>query len=302
MAKADRTRAPKGAATSIEKALDVCEALSQAQQGLSVSELARTLKLPPATTHRLLAVLKRRDYVQQDEQTSRYELTLKMLDLSFRALGRSELRLHAYPALREYVLRTGVRAFMAVPRAGEVTYVWSTGPDAVAMHTTYGREMPGHCALYFDAGSARRLSCLRLERKGGVSGGAAMLSASSGLPAATERSAAGAPATGRGVTDDRAAGSRAAGDRTAAERTSASERVIRFGDAGVVAAGAQRMNCTCAPVYDYTGREVARVGLFAHDDTEQALLGTFHRDAWELARNISLRLGSLAAQSMADTA
>lgn len=296
MAKADRTRAPKGAATSIEKALDVCEALSQAQQGLSVSELARTLKLPPATTHRLLAVLKRRDYVQQDEQTSRYELTLKMLDLSFRALGRSELRLHAYPALREYVLRTGVRAFMAVPRAGEVTYVWSTGPDAVAMHTTYGREMPGHCALYFDAGSARRLSCLRLERKGGVSGGAAMPSGGAGL-AATERPAAGVPAAG-----DRATGDRVAGDRAASNRATASERVIRFGDAGVVAAGAQRMNCTCAPVYDYTGREVARVGLFAHDDTEQALLGTFHRDAWELARNISLRLGSLAAQSMADTA
>ena len=89
----------QAALTSIEKALDVCEALSMAPAGQSVSELARALKQPPATVHRLLAVLKRRGYVQQDEETSRYRLALKMLDLSFRVLGRSELRLHAYPCL-----------------------------------------------------------------------------------------------------------------------------------------------------------------------------------------------------------
>jgi hypothetical protein len=235
--------------TSIEKAFDVCETLSQAPLGMSVSELSRMLKLPPPTTHRLLGVLKRRGYVQQDEETSRYRLTLKMLDLSFRSLGRSELRLHAYPALREHVLRTGVRAFLTVPRAGEVTYIWSTGPDAVAMHTVYGKEMPGHCSLYFDAGSARRLSCLKLER--------------------------------------------------AADVKDAPARLLRFGEGRTAP---QRMICTCAPVYDYTSREVARVGLFAHDVTEDALLRDYHRDAWELARIISLRLGSLAAHSMADIA
>jgi IclR family transcriptional regulator, KDG regulon repressor len=261
------TQAPgssrQAALTSIEKALDVCEALSMAPDGHSVSELARVLKQPPATVHRLLAVLKRRGYVQQDEETSRYRLALKMLDLSFRALGRSELRLHAYPALREYVLRTGVRAFLALPRAGEVTYIWSTGPDAVAMHTAYGKQMPGHCAMYFDAGSARRLSCLRLER--------------------------------------------------AADVREAGTKVIRFGDpantanaaagaAGSAGSGCQRLTCTCAPVHDYTGREVARVGLFAHDVTEDALLAGHHRGAWELARLISQRLGSVAAPAVADSA
>ncbi len=254
----DTSHAPRpDPQTSIEKAFDICETLSQAPLGMSVTELSRALKLPPPTTHRLLAVLKRRGYVQQDEETSRYRLTLKMLDLSFRSLGRSELRLHAYPALREHVLRTGVRAFLAVPRAGEVTYIWSTGPDAVAMHTVYGKEMPGHCSLYFDAGSARRLSCLKLER--------------------------------------------------ASDVKDSSARLLRFGEnrpgvPAVANAAPQRMTCTCAPVYDYTSREVARVGLFAHDVSEDALLRDYHRDAWELARIISLRLGSLAAHSMADIA
>src|SRR5690606_19194084 len=131
---------------------------------LSIAELRRQLRLPASTIHRLLTALKRRGYVHKDEETTRYRLSLKMLDLSFRLVGRSELRLHAYPVLRESVLRTGWRAFLATAGDGEVTYVWSTGPDAVAMHTVYGRPMPGHCSLYFAAESARRLSCLRLER------------------------------------------------------------------------------------------------------------------------------------------
>src|SRR5215212_2990953 len=150
--------------TSLEKALDVCEALAGAQRGLSVSDLARALRQPAPTVHRLLAVLKRRGFVRQDEDTARYSLTLKMLDLSFRLLGRSELSLHAYPVLREYVLRTGLRAFIAVPAAGEVTYLWSGGPDEVGMHTAYGREMPMHCSVYLEASATRRLSCLKLER------------------------------------------------------------------------------------------------------------------------------------------
>lgn len=154
------------ARTSIDKAFEVCETLSTTPRGMTLSELARTLRQPAPTTHRLLRLLKRRGYVRQDEETQRYGLTLKMLDLSFRALGRSELRLHAYPILREYILRTASRGFIAIPAAGEVTYLWSAGPDEVAMRTVYGKEMPGHCAVYFAPSqqATRRLSCLRLAR------------------------------------------------------------------------------------------------------------------------------------------
>jgi DNA-binding IclR family transcriptional regulator len=228
--------------TSIDKALEVCEVLSGSPRGLSLSELARAVRQPPPTVHRLLALLKRRGYVRQDEDTQRYGLTLKMLDLSFRSLGRSEVRLHAYPIMRGYVLRTTHRGFIAIPAAGEVTYLWSTGPDEVAMHTVYGKEMPGHCAIYFSSRQAtRRLSCLRL------------------------------------VTAD---------DVVNAERT-----MIRLGPPPVEPDALQRLFCTCAPVHDYTGREVARVGVFGHGTHDGPILTEHHKGAWELARRISLRLG-----------
>ncbi len=232
-----------GVPTSIDKALEVCEVLSGQPRGASLSDLARTLRQPPSTVHRLLSVLKRRGYVRQDEDTQRYALTLKMLDLSFRALGRSELRLHAYPFLREYVLATTHRGFLAMP-SGEVTYLWRSGPDEVAMHTVYGREMPSHCALYFSPRQAtRRLSCLRLATR-----------------------------------DDVAEPERV---------------VVRLGPPPVEPDAVQRLFCTCAPVWDYTGLEVARVGLFGHGADDRPILTEHHRGVWELARRISLRLGYL---------
>ena len=239
--------------TSIDKALEVCEVLSGVPRGMSLSDLARALRQPASTVHRLLGVLKKRGYVRQDDETQRYGLTLKMLDLSFRSLGQSELRLHAYPIMREYVLRTPYRGFIAIPSSGEVTYVWSTGPDDVAMRTVYGKEMPGHCANYFSPRQAtRRLSCLRLAAPAELS-----------KPEAT---------------------------------------VVRLGPPPVEPDALQRLFCVCAPVRDYTGQEVARVGVFGHGADDRPILNEHHRGAWDLARRISMRLGHLPASALESTA
>jgi DNA-binding IclR family transcriptional regulator len=242
-----------GAMTSVEKALEVCEVLSGVPRGMSLSDLARALRQPAPTVHRLLAVLKKRGYVRQDDETQRYGLTLKMLDLSFRSLGQSELRLHAYPIMREYVLRTPYRGFIAIPASGEVTYVWSSGPDEVAMRTVYGKEMPGHCALYFKPQQAtRRLSCLRLAAPSELS-----------KPEAT---------------------------------------VVRLGPPPMQPDALQRLFCVCAPVRDYTGQEVARVGVFGHGADDGPILNEHHRGAWDLARRISMRLGHVPASALESTA
>ena len=218
---------------------------------MSVSDVARTLRLPVSSAHRMLAVLKRRGYVRQDEETARYSLTLKMLDMMFKALGGSELRLHAYPLVRDYVLRTSYRAFIAIPARGEVTYLWTAAADEVAMHTVYGREMPGHCALYFSAAASqatRRLSCLKQS----------------------------SPADVRRPED----------------------ALVRLGPRGDLPAGAQRLVCTCAPIRDYTTQEVGRVGAFAHGSGEGPLATSDHRGMWDLARNISIRLGYLPSATL----
>jgi DNA-binding IclR family transcriptional regulator len=249
--------------TSIDKAFDVCEVLSAEPAGMSLSDLARALKQPRPSVHRLLTVLKRRGYVRQDEETQRYALGPKMLDLCYRMLGRSELRLHAYPVLRDYATHSGYHTFLSVPSAGEVTYIWRSEAGDVAMRTAYGREMPAHCSGYFNGNGAagatpkpaeanraiRRLSCLKLVESRDVS------------------------------------------------RSPELVRHLGF-DNGDAAAGGQRMCCTCAPVFDYSGREVARVGVFGHGPDDRPIAGVHNRGAWELARHISMRLGYLSAVAM----
>jgi hypothetical protein len=229
--------------TSLDKALDVVEVLSGEPEGLLLRELAAAAGLPAPTAHRLLRLLRRRHYVRQDPDTGRYALTLKVLDLSFRYLNRSELRLHAYPALREYTARTASRAFVASPAEGEVTYVWGGQEEGPAMYTAYGRPMPGHCAMFFAEGQARRLSCARL---------------------CTRRDLA---------------------------RTG--DVVERLGDTGDTPG--LRLNCACAPVRDYSGQEVARVGVFSHAQGEAALHDAHAGAAWALAQATSRRLGFLPA-------
>jgi DNA-binding IclR family transcriptional regulator len=249
----ENTPSVRSAVTSIDKALEVCEVLSGQPRGMSLSDLARSLRQPASTVHRLLSVLKKRGYVRQDDETQRYGLTLKMLDLSFRSLGQSELRLHAYPIMREYVLRTPYRGFIAIPSSGEVTYVWSTGPDEVAMRTVFGKEMPGHCAMYFSPRQAtRRLSCLRLA--------------------------------------------------SSSELNKPDTTVVRLGPPPMEPDALQRLFCVCAPVRDYTGQEVARVGVFGHGADDGPILTEHHRGAWDLARRISMRLGHMPAAALESTA
>jgi IclR family transcriptional regulator, KDG regulon repressor len=253
----DLTRPATGSwgSTSIDKAFDVCEALSLEPGGMSLSDLSRALKLPRPSVHRLLAVLKRRGYVRQDEETQRYSLGVKTLDLSFRMLGRSELRMHAYPVLKDYAAQSGCQSFLAVPASGEVTSLRRSETSEVAMSTVYGKEMPAHCALYFGTNGLRelpRLSCLRLADVGDVTRGSELL-------------------RHEGFGEDE-------------------------GPAG--AASFQRLCCTCAPVFDYSGREVARIGVCGAALDDRAISRVHNRGAWELARHVSMRLGFLSAVAM----
>ena len=243
-----------GAPTSIDKAFDVCEALSLEPGGMSLSDLSRALKLPRPSVHRLLTVLKRRGYVRQDGETQRYSLGLKTLDLSFRMLGRSELRMHAYPVLRDYAAETGYDLFLAVPPAGEVTMVRREAAGDVALSADYGREMPSHCVLFAGGNgkpASSAVSCLRLSDARDVTRGAELL---------------------------RRVGTGVGGDQAAADTP--------------------RIGCTCAPVFDYSGHEVARIGVCGQGVDDRALAGVHNRGAWELARHVSMRLGYLSAVAM----
>lgn len=71
---------------AVERAMKLIEALAGEPDGVDLSLLAERLDLPFSATHRLLATLAERGFVEQHPQSGAYGLTLKLSQLAFRDL------------------------------------------------------------------------------------------------------------------------------------------------------------------------------------------------------------------------
>ncbi len=91
-------KAPAG--NSVNKALDILEDLSEHGPS-ALAELHQRLGLDKGTLHRLLKLLKQRDFVDQDRSDRRYFNTTKMFQLGGREIERGGLRVLARPSLEQ---------------------------------------------------------------------------------------------------------------------------------------------------------------------------------------------------------
>jgi len=108
---------------SVDRALDLLEALSAAEGEVSITSLAARTGLHVSTVHRLLATLLRRGYVRQNPETSRYYAGAKLATL---AEGRSrfgEMRQRARPILRAITEATRETANLVVMDDTAAVYI-----------------------------------------------------------------------------------------------------------------------------------------------------------------------------------
>jgi IclR family transcriptional regulator, pca regulon regulatory protein len=112
----------KSSVLSLGKALRLLEAVAASETDMTLSEIAGASNLDPGTTHRMLNTLVDLGYMSRDER-KRFTLTLKVLDLGFRAIGRREMRTLARPILRSLVDEFSEAASLGVLNGGDVLYV-----------------------------------------------------------------------------------------------------------------------------------------------------------------------------------
>ena len=91
---------------SIDRVLDILEALSAAPQGLALSELAAATSLHASTAHRLLASLVGRGYARKDPESGKYRLTLRLYEISRRVSSVLDLFTASKPILRSCPTRS----------------------------------------------------------------------------------------------------------------------------------------------------------------------------------------------------
>jgi IclR family acetate operon transcriptional repressor len=147
-----KTRHPMGeeprrgsdAVQSVERALELLEALAEPGEERGVSELARATGLPVATIHRLLATMAARGYVRQDTASHKYTLGSHLIRLG-EAATRHFARF-SHPYLAELMEASGETANLAVFEDGQVAYVAQVPSrhHRVRMFTEVGRRVLPH--------------------------------------------------------------------------------------------------------------------------------------------------------------
>jgi len=130
----------------IDRVVDILEAFEWLGPQLGVSELSRALKLKKATTHRLLASLRRRDIVAQAPATRRYHLGMRLWQLGMLALNQVDWIDRARPYLRRLRDDTTETTHLAVLDEGEVLYIDKVESEhSLRMPSQVGRRLPAHC-------------------------------------------------------------------------------------------------------------------------------------------------------------
>lgn len=160
--------------SSVRNAARVLTSFSVEERELGVTELARRLALGKSTVHRLLVTLAAEHLVEQNPQTGKYRLGLKVYELGALVSVHMDLHEAAIGQLHELRNRTGETVQLAVLDGREVVYVERLeSSHTLRLFGRVGHRNQAHCtstgkvllAALPDAALVRLLDGWALEAK-----------------------------------------------------------------------------------------------------------------------------------------
>lgn len=130
---------------TLRKGLAVLETLEGAERGLTLTELTRRLRESQTVVFRLLRTLEESGYVQQDPETRRYTLGLRVWQLGARAGARMGLLEVARPVLRWLAGVTGQTCGLGVLHGTDVLYLdIIEGSEPLRYYADPGSRVPAY--------------------------------------------------------------------------------------------------------------------------------------------------------------
>jgi DNA-binding IclR family transcriptional regulator len=124
--------------------MDLLELLARSHCDLGVSEIARALGMSKPGTHRLLATLASRGFVER-LAGGRYQLGLRVWELGH-AVPELDIVNRAAPFMAALTRRSNESAILGVLSGRETVYLHRTDAEhAVRVHTEIGSRLPAHC-------------------------------------------------------------------------------------------------------------------------------------------------------------
>jgi len=130
----------------LDKSLSVLEILLQQGSAMNMTELSEKLGFYPSTIHRILDTLKYWGYVEQDPNTQKYQLGLKLLELGMAKFHQMDLVREATPYLKELVKECNETVHLGVLEEEEVMYLAKEeSSQTIRMISYVGKRAPLHC-------------------------------------------------------------------------------------------------------------------------------------------------------------
>ena len=103
---------------SVDKAFEILECYNSDNSSYTLKELALRLDVSKGTVHRILLTAQKRGIIEQNSETGRYQLGIKLFELGSIVAGRMDLRRESLPIMRKMAEQTGETLYLTI-RSGD---------------------------------------------------------------------------------------------------------------------------------------------------------------------------------------
>ncbi|MCY8234471.1 IclR family transcriptional regulator [Priestia endophytica] len=135
----------KYSANALTRGLEIIKLFNEEQPSLSLSEIAKHLGVSRTVPYRLLFTLQNLGYLAQDENTKRYSLTPKVLELGFSYLNSLKFPEIAQPYMETLRDEIGASCHLSILDGQEVVYVGSAPIRGISVvNVNIGLRLPAH--------------------------------------------------------------------------------------------------------------------------------------------------------------
>jgi IclR family acetate operon transcriptional repressor len=122
-----RTPSKPGGATaqvqSLTRGLNILEALARAEAGISLTDIAQRVDLPPSTTHRLLSTLEKMGYVYQAGDLGHWYVGLQAFTVGAGFLANRDFVGQSHVYMRRLMEQSGETANLAILDGTEAVFI-----------------------------------------------------------------------------------------------------------------------------------------------------------------------------------
>lgn len=130
---------------SVDKAFGILECFKPETPDFTLIELARKLNVSKGTVHRILLTAQKRGVIEQNPETGRYQLGLKLFELGSIVSRRMDLRSESLPVLKKITEQTGETSFIVIRHDFEALCIESVeGHNFLRLFLEVGKRMPLH--------------------------------------------------------------------------------------------------------------------------------------------------------------